>query len=356
MPNRPRPRYREIVVAGSHREMGRQLGEAARDEIRGFVEIAIPQVQKTTRVDATRALQVARACVAPVQRYSPDLWEEIEGTAEGAGVSSDQILLLQVRNQLGAAADSGCTSVSLAPSAATVGRALVGQNWDNDPALDPFTVVLTRRPIGKPALTNITQAGLIAYIGFNDAGIGACLNTLPAPSRAVGVPHYFTLRRIYEATSLEAAADSVRRADRAIPANIMLATPQGPADLEVTLDAVRILFDPQRLVHANHCLHPDLAPINADFPPLIQSDTRQQRMSHLISSRRAHSLDDLKQALSDHEDYPYSICRHANSDPAHGFWETTISVLIDPQAREMHVARGTPCTTPYETYRMPPKN
>src|SRR6185369_17548002 len=91
--------------------------------------------------------------------------------------------------------------------------------------------------------TNVTQAGLIAYIGFSEAGIGACLNTLPAPARELGVPHYFTLRGIYEARSCDEAAAAVRRAHRAIPANIMLITPQGPADFEITPDEVHVLTD-----------------------------------------------------------------------------------------------------------------
>jgi hypothetical protein len=87
----------------------------------------------------------------------------------------------------------------------------------------------------------ITQAGLIAYIGVSELGIAACLNSLPAPSRAVGVPHYFTLRRLFEGRSLDEAVHAIDSAYRAIPASIMLATPQGPANLEVTIDAVHVL-------------------------------------------------------------------------------------------------------------------
>ena len=91
-------------------------------------------------------------------------------------------MLLQVRNQLQPEGDAGCTSFALEPRASAEGGAVVGQNWDNDPALDPFTVVLTRRPVGKPALMTITQAGLIAYIGLNDRGIGLCMNTCRRPA------------------------------------------------------------------------------------------------------------------------------------------------------------------------------
>src|SRR4051812_1725691 len=109
--------------------------------------------------------------------------------AETTGVRLTDLLGFQIPNQIQGGPEAGCTSFSLA-SGAGRGR-LLAQNWDNDPGLDPFTCVLTRKPTGKPALMNVTQAGLIAYIGFNDAGIGVCLNTLPAPSRPIGVPHYF---------------------------------------------------------------------------------------------------------------------------------------------------------------------
>ena len=59
------------------------------------------------------------------------------------------------------------------------------------------------------------------------------MNALPAPARDVGVPHYFIVRRVLEATSLQAAAEVVRSAYRAIPANLILATQQGPAEFEI---------------------------------------------------------------------------------------------------------------------------
>jgi isopenicillin-N N-acyltransferase-like protein len=356
-------RYREIEVYGVPRQLGRQLGEAAREEIRGFCEIALSRVQRTVRVRRTSAMNIARRCIPIVASYSPHMLEELLGVAEGARVSLDDLMLLQVRNQLQSedvfaalSADAGCTSLALAAAAVEGDTAggLVAQNWDNDSALDPFTVVLTRRPEGKPALTTLTQAGLIAYIGFNSAGIGLCLNTLPAPQRPLGVPHYFTVRGILESSSLDEAAQAVRRAERAIPANIMLATPQGPADLEVTLDGVRVLRDEGtgRVTHTNHCLHPELACVNEQFPELIQSVPRKRRIDALLGGSGRVSLDQVKAALRDHDGHPRSICRHTNDDAGTGFWQTVFSVIIEPAARQMHVTRGAPCKREYETYAM----
>jgi len=346
-------RYREIEVAGLPREMGRQIGEAAGDEIRGFCASALSQVNKFVRVSRSTADGVVAKALQSAERYSPDMVEELRGIAEGARVSVEDIMLLQVRNQLQPESDAGCTSLALAADGPRRTNGLVAQNWDNDPDLQPFTVVLTRRPVGKPALMTITQAGLIAYIGFNGAGIGVCLNTLPAPARTIGVPHYFTVRGIYEADSLEGAVQAVRRADRAIPANIMLTTPQGPADLEVTLDQVHVLQDAALggVTHTNHCRHPELVAINGQFSELIQSHDRQRRIDQLLDlPHRGPELVEIQNLLRDHEGYPRSICRHVNDDPKTGIWETIFSVIIEPQARRMHVSRGTPCEHPYEVY------
>ncbi|MBX3439876.1 MAG: peptidase C45 [Planctomycetaceae bacterium] len=348
----PATRYPEITVSGPPRELGRQHGEAARELIRAFCDTAMEQVNRTLRVSRDTALQVAKESHRFVDRYSADMAEELHGIAEGAGVSVDEIMLLQIRNQLQPEAVEGCTSLSSAGPAARI----VAQNWDNDPSLDPLTVVLTRKPRDKPAVTTVGQAGLIAYIGFNEAGIGLCLNTLPAPSRRVGVPHYFLVRAIYETASLDEAVEVVRRAPRAIPANVMLMTPQGPADLEITIDEVRVLTDESSrcVTHTNHCLHPDLTPINEQFPELIQSHARIRRIGDLIGTNGEEvSRESVQQGLRDHQDYPRSICRHANDDPVHGFWSTVFSVIIEPHQQRMHITRGTPCDHPYETYTMP---
>lgn len=337
-------RFREVEVRGTSLEMGRQIGEAAREEVRGFADIALERVNKTVVISRENALAVAHKSAAYVERYAPHMLDELRGIAQSSGVTFDDLMLLQVRNQLQPTDDAGCTSFA-------GGDHIVAQNWDNDPALTPFTIVLTRRPEDKPALMNITQAGLIAYIGLNSAGIGVCLNTLPAPSRPLGVPHYFTVRAMYESTSLEAATAAVRSAHRAIPANIMLATPQGAADMEVTLDDVHVLRDEELITHTNHCLHPDLVSINTDFPELIESSPRLRRISHLLGSERL-TVEQAKAALRDHDNHPHSICRHANEDPATGFWVSVFSVVIEAATGRMHASRGNPCENDYETYQL----
>src|SRR5690606_6891246 len=128
-------RYREIDVAGTCRQMGRQIGESAREEIRGFVATALERVNQTVRVSRDRLQEIITASMAFTEDYSPDLLEELHGMSEGSGVAVDDLMFLQIRNQLTPEKDSGCTSFSAARSTTVRPFHIVGQNWDNDPAL-----------------------------------------------------------------------------------------------------------------------------------------------------------------------------------------------------------------------------
>ncbi|MBI2478804.1 MAG: hypothetical protein HYV60_09265 [Planctomycetia bacterium] len=66
-------RYREISVAGTPREMGRQIGEAARDEVRGFCEVVFGHVLDAVPISRERAMKIAIACIPFVENYSPDM-------------------------------------------------------------------------------------------------------------------------------------------------------------------------------------------------------------------------------------------------------------------------------------------
>ena len=349
-------RYPLIEVAGAPYELGTQLGEAAREQIRGFHDVVMERVNKTVRISHEAALNVAQTAIAKAEAFSPRLVEEMRGCAAATGITLADLMLLNIRNQLQSEqpAEAGCTSVSMA--AGPRGARILAQNWDSDPALDPFTIVLIRRPQGLPAHINVTQAGLIGYIGMNDRGVGLCLNALPAPSRRTGVPHYFLVRTILEQSSRDGILAAIEPIERVIPASIMLTTPEGPANLEITLDAVHVetAAAGAAVAHTNHCQHPALQPVNRGFPELIQSYARKQRIDELAAPA-ASGLglrEQVQTALRDHQGYPQSICRHVNDDPKHGFWQTVFSVVMEPDAQRIWVSRGTPCDHPYEAYAL----
>lgn len=348
-----------IEVRGTPRELGRQQGEALRELLRELVELIVDRVNKgrpdKPMLSYEQCLNVAAESIRPADAYAPGLMEELRGVAEGSGVSLEQIMLVNVRNQVAVALAGACTAIALDSRASLSGSSVVAQNWDNDPAMDRFSVVLIRRPEGLPGNMSFTQPGVIGYMGIGENGIGICGNTLPAPARRHGVPWYFALRRIYEQATLKDAIEHVSKVDLAIPINALLASCEGVADIEATADGVWKLEAEESgvLIHTNHCLHPELACVNNDYPELIQSGTRLERTRSLIRETGLPlSVDDLKTILSDHDGFPRSICRHINDDPETGFWTSVVSMILEPSEGRMHLSRGNPCEAPYDVYSL----
>ncbi|MFW6195123.1 MAG: C45 family autoproteolytic acyltransferase/hydrolase [Chloroflexota bacterium] len=354
-------RFPELEVSGSPREMGRQTGEAFRELVRGWSGLVVERFNtgSGTPITHEQALGVARSALRVAEDHSPDVVEELRGVAEGAGVSVEQVMLVNVKNQLSAAlrGSHGCTTVAAEPRATEDGAGIIGQNWNNDPAADEYSVVLTRRPLDAPASMSWLQPGVAGYMGVGETGMAVCLNAMPGQSRAEGLPWYFIVRRLLESRSLDEAVSEAERGPRAIPANAGMMTPQGAADLEVMIDRVGVLRADEHgiMTHTNHCLHPDLQAVNSEHGDGIfpQSYERCGRAAELLRNAGLPVAPAaFETILSDHEGFPRSICRHPNDDERTGHLRSVVSLIMESDHCRMLVSRGNPCERPYEEYRM----
>ena len=259
---RRQKRFPEFAAAGSGKEIGHAIGEHFRDTIRGLSEVVLERFNRSAARPVTRdeANAVAAAAVPYAEAYLPDAVEELRATSRAAGLPFEHLMLINVRSMLSAPATpptEGCTAVMVGSRASASGIGFAGQNWDNDPAMDPFSAVIVRRPTGKPAFISWCQPGVIAYMGMSNAGFGVCMNALNGPSRRDGVGWYFLVRSIYEQTRLDDVVEKIGSARRAMTGNAALITTDGPADLEITLDTVELLKSGPdgSMAHTNHCVH-----------------------------------------------------------------------------------------------------
>lgn len=357
-------RFPVVDVTGPPFEMGRQIGEMTRDLFAPLVDHVMFRMNERRQEPISReaALSATHRFIPHVRDFLPDAMEETEGVAEGAGVTVEEVMLANVRSEVpwSIAAEGarleGCTTLAMSKDRATAGVGAIGQNWDNDLDMTPYSVVTIRRPAGKPAFMTWGQAGIIAYMGFSEAGVGVAMNALPGDSRPDGVPWYFGVRAVYEATSLAEIETALGRGPLARSGNVGLITREGPADVEVQVDGVRVLRDEDGLlVHTNHCIHPDLAEVNVKYQQSLYGQTfaRAQRGMMLLGSSGGRvSVDDFKTILSDHQDAPTSICRHPNDHPVSGSDCSVVSIIVEPDAGRMHLTRGNPCENPYEVYNL----
>jgi isopenicillin-N N-acyltransferase-like protein len=81
---------------------------------------------------------------------------------------------------------------------------------------------------------------------------------------------------------------------------------------------------------------------------------RVERMRALLEPQRgAISFDHMRAAARDHRGAPYAICRHPDARQPDARRTMTVgAVLIDLDARVMHVANGPPCENEYVPFSL----
>ncbi len=348
------PAFPFFSFSGSHRQIGKQHGEALREKILQHLEMIYEQGRRNAGLAPDRARAVASA-FAPFVRDAPGFWDEIEGLARGAGISADEAMLLQVRQEVAHHARFGvaeCTTLAVSAPYTASGATLAAQNADLAGDMESVGAVIRCAPVGKPRVLMLVPAGQISYIGLNSAGLVACANFLYCPGWRPGFPRYLLTRLALEHTRIADALAAVLRPPRASSRNLMLtAADGGMVDVEATATAHACIAAQGRQVHANHVLSPQLRQCEDAQPAeLANSVSRQGRMTALIEAARGHvTVDMLQAACRDHANAPDSICAHPRFD---GDEHTFASLIAEPEAGRMWVAKGPPCMHSYHVYEV----
>jgi hypothetical protein len=107
--------YRLILARGTHRELGRQHGEQAADQIRQHLDVMCAGHKISIRELRRRSL-----FFQPMfDRHCPHLLDEIRGLAEGARIDTADALACNIRSLPKHAVDDGCTAYVVSRSGTT---------------------------------------------------------------------------------------------------------------------------------------------------------------------------------------------------------------------------------------------
>lgn len=345
-----------ISVEGAPRDCGRQYGAAVRDLIAINLKTYLDAFHAELGLSSGAIYAHARRYVPLIEAYDPDTLAEMQGLAEGAEVPFEAIVALNARTEIlntlrAPHADDGCTSFAVLPAASADNHTLIGQNWDWKPAVGPATVLVRSRRGDDPSVLMLTEAGLLAKIGVNEAGVGLVANFLLSDRRRFGMPIHVTRRKILAARSLDAAIAAITDVDRAQSANYLIGSAVGEAVNVEAWPEDTALLEPEigLLTHANHFrrLTDNRQDVGRGMYP--DSARRDMRLLHLLSEQIGDiDTSFCQECLSDHADLPHSICRHVSeNDPVAVQIETLGSVVIDLDERVMNFCSGPPCASEF---------
>src|ERR1043166_3901480 len=166
-------------------------------------------------------LRFAGACGKAIKEYSPLLFDEMEGMAEGSGLSLDEIVLLTNHEELWhrgvIPAMDHCTVFGAAPPDTKDGETFVCQTWDwMESVYGMSSMRLWKRPEG-PSLLAYAYPGLWTGAGINSAGIALCWHTGGGDGKEprVGIPAYVLIAQMLYQDTLKGALEEARRATNA---------------------------------------------------------------------------------------------------------------------------------------------
>ena len=349
-----------VEVSGTHREMGCQIGEARREQVRHSIENAHLLIEqsydsleltwKGARIQSRKYLPFAE------ERY-PQYIEEMQGIAEGANVAFDDVMVLNAMEAvtMDALHLTRCTSFAVNEERTADGHVLLAHNEDWVPEDENDVYVISAKPKDEPPFLAMTYGGLLPNVGFNAYGIAQLIDSVYPNDSRMGIPRLVVARAVLASRRLSGALGRTLISHRAAGYNRLLADEHGELySVEVSARKFDILHGTDGyMVHTNHYLTPTMKEIENEPEELISSRVRYFRANRLLRQNSTHTIKTLQAIQKDHVNLPNSICNHniAGTDPLDR--ESTISALvIDLTAREMHICWGNPCQNTYHTYHL----
>lgn len=349
-----------VRVSGSHREIGRQIGEASSTQVRRSVANArqlIEGAHGSLRLDWEGAKIQARKYLPFAQERYPQYVEEMAGIAEGADLHFDDVAVLNAMEAvtMDALHLTKCTSLAVNETRTCDGNVLIAHNEDWLPDDEEDVYLVHAQPDNEPAFLAMTYGGLLPNVGFNAAGIAQCCDTVYPNDSRIGVPRVFVSRAVLAATTPAEAIRETLVSKRAAGYNHLLAHESGELyNVEVSARRFGLLYGEEGyLAHTNNYLERGMQAIEKDPDELIGTRVRYFRAMRLLKETPLHSVKSLQAIQSDHINFPNSICNHAFEDDIPMDREKTINALvIDLSARVMHIAWGNPCESDFHTYHL----
>ncbi|MCJ1308248.1 hypothetical protein MMC25_001901 [Agyrium rufum] len=330
-----------VHCKGEPLQIGLQHGESATEAIKRSILFYSKLFEENCKLEWDDVCQVASKFLPFLRQEWPWLCEEMNGVAQGAGVPFLSILAINVRTEIAYGMFSdGCTSVAWKTNT----ESFLAQNWDWQSEQTENLIHLRISRTSKPSIDMITEAGIIGKIGFNDSGVGTCLNAIKALGVDFGkLPCHLALRVCLDSTSRDEAVSTLHRYGVASACHILVADVTGGRGLECThQDIVDLPMSTYGrlgvITHTNHFIRQHSETETTSGMP----DTifRLRRINELVGSFEGEPHEgDIASFLKDEMNYPASINRgHTEESTV----QTLFSIIMDLEQRTAHVKIGRP--------------
>ncbi|WP_396590153.1 C45 family autoproteolytic acyltransferase/hydolase [Allomuricauda sp. R78024] len=342
----PKRALKMVTFSGSGYDLGLQHGKQLKD---GIAAIISKWKTNTTRQLGKEADSILKEFLEyanfteSIKKWTPDLYEEVKGIAEGSGQKFNDIFVLNLLDEFWVYVNNvhnhHCSGIGVPAMNGNPGY--LSQNMDLENYTDGFQVLMRlERTIDRPEQLILTHPGLIALNGLNEEGIGVCVNTLiPLNASSNGLPVAFIIRRIINSTNKKKLLDFVKNVNHASGQNYIIGIQGEVYDFEASANKV-VRFNPKNtngaVYHTNHpIVNDDVKPWFEKYNPKstdaykLNTDSHQRFYSvkERIASQQKLTDQVLMNTLKSKDSKEGSVCK-ANQNDGMGFTFASVVMTI----------------------------
>ena len=333
-----------VEVHGTSFECGEQLGLCWRALLReAYLRPDQPEDNRPwfERSDTDQA----RA----IDRHAPHFRELYQGMMKGAGIEKSR----ESTNK--PTGETACSSFAMDSCFTVDGDPLAGQNKDTGwGSVFRYIVLKVCSTDGSGPFTLTYPLDLVGY-GMSATGLCLFRNGMPGePGPGFSWTHWALMAKCKQ--TVKEAVELFKELQVGSRANVLLADGSGGMmDIEMGEQGNRFIESTDGLLaHTNHFVDRPEETSTSDEFSLEQQENSIHRLEvmkkRFVAERGRLTWVSAFHCMSDHENWPESLCRHHN--PTIGGM-TTASVVAEPAKGRLHVVRGNPCSNPVVTHSMP---
>jgi isopenicillin-N N-acyltransferase-like protein len=306
------------------RERGRAHGEHWRAEIHELAEIRLGlTLRRSAFLDEDEVLAAAGLHLPVLWRELPELAQELEGIAEGAGLSAERVVVLNQYTDLrdvprsvlgvgepaavvGSGDPDGCTAVYFLGDRGP----LMGETWDLHGNAEPYVRMLRIAPAGSESETLcLTLTGCLGAAGISGRGVAVTINNLSSTDGRVGVVWPALVRAMLAQSNARAAYELLLRTPLSSGHHYVIADGHDYYGVE-TSGELKVLtqIGPRAAhLHTNHCFDPVLR--RREAVPLGSTSFHRLNLATTIYAQaRPRDEDGMWTLLNTRDGTPGTLC------------------------------------------------
>lgn len=326
-----------LVVTGERRNAFRLLGEHESSRIHAVASESNAIHRMKARASSPQTADLLATVRDQSRLTYPYQWSEMVAMAEGAAIPLDNLVLLNLRGDLGVEEKIGCTDLAFRHGDGVV----LAHNEDGALEFEPHCVVLTLRIDGEPTVTTWWYPGFLPAnaITLNEHGLIWGIDNVNVADPIAAPGRHFVARALQSCQTITEVADRLR--DEPSAGGFAYTIGQIAHRDAIQVEAAAGFYAHRSIRNANnavlwHTNHLRILPSNLDVPS--DSSRTRARTAGTWIVPRAQPVDWCLQQLA-HAPMPHGVRCDAEGDSPSVTFVTFVAdlsagtVTVKPRAR-----------------------